>query len=603
MSLKFKIILICILSIQFIFNSVGYSQQGNKDVFLLNGLVSGYNHDPSKKILQKEKQIMFEGVLPGVLIYIYDNGSPLGTTRTNKRGEFDLKIPIGKIYRIEFLKPNYIKSVLIVDLRNIPSNISANGISFTEAEIILNSFRSKDTAIANLPYGKLFYNIKGDFIDFEGNKVNQKKGLFAKKEDPDNASYLMKRAVIKNKGNLAGIAQKTKKGSLKKDTIVTDKTGNIIPDISKFKLSPAGIENINENNISQRESEIEKAKEQLEKDKLNVVTSEDELLIQERERLLNAAIAELLTAKKLIELQKNEISVQRTLLLLSIFSLLILSGFLFLLYKHNKEKRITNILLKDKAKKITDSINYASRIQQSILLNENEIKKIIPQSFIYYEPRDIVSGDFYWFSEIDAKIIIAAVDCTGHGVPGAFMSLIGNTLLNEIVNEKHITRPSEILREMHLGILKALRKDTGGLSQDGMDISLCVIDKSKKIIGYAGAMNPIYLVKKNVIEIIKPDIQEIGGIGADKNKSTVEFTDHQIAIESNMSLYMFSDGYMDQFGGPENKKFNTKRFKEMLLMIHSMDIQKQKQVVEQTMKNWKGDHKQIDDMLMIGIKF
>ncbi|MGQ0827787.1 MAG: PP2C family protein-serine/threonine phosphatase, partial [Bacteroidota bacterium] len=310
-------------------------------------------------------------------------------------------------------------------------------------------------------------------------------------------------------------------------------------------------------------------------------------------------------AKKIIALQKLQIESQRKLLLLSVCCLVLLSAFLFIFFFHYKEKRTINMLLNEQHKKITDSINYAKRIQQSILPRESEIQKIVPQSFIFYQPRDIVSGDFYWFSQVEKKIIIAAVDCTGHGVPGAFMSLIGNTLLNEIINEKRVTDPASILSLLHLNVLKALHQREGEVqNQDGMEMSLCVIDNENKLIEFAGAMTPIYVVKNGLVNVIQPDTRGIGGINAAIQKGEkVEFSTKQIPIEKNMCLYMFTDGYMDQFGGPKNKKFNAPMFKKMLLYFQALDMESQKSGMEEIMKNWRGDHRQIDDMLVIGIRF
>ena len=184
------------------------------------------------------------------------------------------------------------------------------------------------------------------------------------------------------------------------------------------------------------------------------------------------------------------------------------------------------------------------------------------------------------------------------------MSLIGTILLNEIVNEKHIVHASSILNLLHTAVLKALHRDTGeACSQDGMEMSLCVIDHKKNTIEYAGSMNPVYVVKDNAITIIKPDIQVIGRsvYGAKDNK--FEFTTQLIPIHKNMTVYMFTDGYMDQFGGPENKKFNAARFKNLLLDIQTMDMNTQKLEIENTLKNWKGDSLQIDDILVMGMKF
>lgn len=574
------------------------AQTDKEGVLLIDGVVYGYNHDPSKGFLKKEKQIVLEGSLSQVSIDVFSDDKSIYKAKTNKKGEFLIKLNLGKIYKVEFSKGGYTKSVLLVDTKVIPKKIPSESIKFIGAEIILNSFKVKDTAQANLPYGRLFYNIRENCIDFEPNQIS-KKGLFTKHDDQGTPIYLMRRSVNKNKDNL-----KVQQKSIKKDSVATenDESGFF----SDFDLdSLPDIEQLTENNIKLRESEIENARRQLEEDKMYMITRADSLLIKERERSLNNAIVELANAKKLIALQKLQLDTQRKLLFLSVCCLVLLSAFLFIFFFHYKEKKSINVLLKEQNKKITDSINYAKRIQQSILVPENEIQKILPRSFIYYQPRDIVSGDFYWFSQVDNKIIIAAVDCTGHGVPGAFMSLIGNTLLNEIINEKGVTDPASILNLLHLNVLKALHQLEGeAQNQDGMEMSLCVIDHSNKTIEFAGAMTPVYVVNKGAVSVIQPDTRGIGGINAATQKGEkIEFTTKQIPIEEHMCLYMFTDGYMDQFGGPNNKKFNAPMFKKMLLYFQVLDMEAQKSGMEEIMKNWRGDYRQIDDMLVIGIRF
>ncbi len=279
--------------------------------------------------------------------------------------------------------------------------------------------------------------------------------------------------------------------------------------------------------------------------------------------------------KKIIELQKDEVLLQKEIV--------------------DKQKE-----------KITDSITYAQRIQQSILMEESEIQKNLPESFIYFKPKDIVSGDFYWHTKVNSKNIITAVDCTGHGVPGAFMSMIGNTLLNQIVNEKQITTPSEILRLLNIGIFESLHQNKEGmLSDDGMEITLCSIDYEKKEIQCAGAGNPLYIITDNQIETIKVESYGIGG-GRKTTKipdpSKKIFTNHIIPIKKDMSIYIFSDGYMDQFGGSERKKFGSQKFKELLLNNQHLKMQKQKELIAAAYTEWKGDTNQIDDILVIGVK-
>lgn len=621
-ALKNRSLFLLLLSLLPCFQPFCFGQSANEGTIVVEGLVSGYNHDPTRKLLQKEKPIILEGTLERVSINVLESGTSVFTALTNKKGEFELKLSLGKIYRVELTKNGRTKTIFLIDVRAVPPEIAAIGIKFIGAELVMNSFLSKDTAQVNQPFGRLYYDARKKMMDFEPAQVKVKSGLFARQEEPNTSASLMKRAVLKNRDNIindqkAILTTTQEKKANKKMTkpvpVTTADNKEVLqaPDTvrkftSRFKLgSNIGVDHFSDEFMRSRESEIEAARKQLEEDKANAKTAEDSLLIKGREELLNAAVIELSGAKKMIEMQKNQITTQRNLLYLAIFSLVLVFTFLFFLFKHSKDKKKNHILLKEKTKKITDSINYAKYIQQSILPQESDIQKLLPHSFIYYQPRDIVSGDFYWTSGIGDKIIIAAVDCTGHGVPGAFMSLIGNTLLNEIINEKKVVEPSSILKLLHIGILKSLNQNASEINcQDGMEMSLCVIDHQQKMIGFAGAVNPIYIVRDNAITVIKADMQAIGGIRPTSRKDTVvEFNTQHIPIHEGMALYMFTDGYMDQFGGPGNKKFNTQQFKKMLLDIQPFDMDKQKQIVEQTMKNWKGNYKQIDDMLVIGLRF
>lgn len=588
----------------------GFSQDSNQGFLVLDGFVYGYNYDSSKKLLKKEKQIEVEGVLEKVIIDVLENGKVIKTTQTNSKGVFILKIKTGKTYTLELSKSGYSSIFLTIDLITIPKEIANKVISFSRAEFILNSFQSKNTVQINQPFGKLFYNIEENHLDFETTLVKSKK----QREYINNLASLMMRSVQKNKNNLqtTDLNIPTKDKS-KLDLVSTEiaiehsQEKNYYDTINKiveeFKLKTNNnFEKISGADIQFLENNIKEARIQFEKDKLNANSAKDSLILKEREYILNALELELANAKKLIEMQKNKISTQSQLLFLAIACILLLSVLLFLIYRYNKEKKKTYILLKEKNKKIIDSINYASRIQESILPSDAEIKKQLPQSFIYFQPRDAVSGDFYWLSTIKEKTIIACVDCTGHGVPGAFMSLIGNTLLNAIINEKRIINASLILKRLHLEVLKALHQSNERVqSRDGMEMSLCVIDNKTNTIEFAGAMNPLYIVKDNIVTVIKPDIKGIGGVSSQIIET--EFTNQIIPIQKNMSIYMFTDGYMDQFGGPENKKFNIPNFKKLLLGIQSMDMSEQKSAIEQTIQKWQGDSKQVDDMLVIGIRF
>lgn len=257
--------------------------------------------------------------------------------------------------------------------------------------------------------------------------------------------------------------------------------------------------------------------------------------------------------------------------------------------------------IEEQKKHIEDSIHYARRIQMAILPPEDNVKELIPDSFILNMPKDIVSGDFYWLTKANDKIMVAAVDCTGHGVPGAFMSIVGFNQLNYIINTKGITRPSEVLNAMNQGVTKTLRQTrVSSAVRDGMDICLISIDKENQIIEYAGAYNPLYIFhNNNKFSKIEADKSPVGGYIGEK---LISFKNHEYAYSKGDMIYLFSDGYADQFGGVEDTKFMLKRFKDLLQKIHNEPVEEQKLILYKTHKEWKGDGYQVDDILIIGIR-
>lgn len=265
----------------------------------------------------------------------------------------------------------------------------------------------------------------------------------------------------------------------------------------------------------------------------------------------------------------------------------------------NQELSAMNEEISQKNKDITSSINYAKRIQEAMLPLESTIKQGLDDYFILFKPRDIVSGDFYWYAKKGDKIIITAVDCTGHGVPGAFMSMIGSEILTTIVS-KGITDAGEILKQMNRYVVTALKqKETS--NQDGMDTALCVIDKKKKQVQFAGAKNPLLYITDGKIHKIKGDKKAIGG-GRKLKSQGEDYESHIIEYESPTWFYVFSDGYQDQFGGPKNRKFMIKRLKNILLENHKKDMQEQHKVLENSINEWMQNTEQTDDIILIGFK-
>lgn len=247
---------------------------------------------------------------------------------------------------------------------------------------------------------------------------------------------------------------------------------------------------------------------------------------------------------------------------------------------------------------VTDSIKYAKGLQEAILPPAEFVKNEMPESFVLYKPKDIVSGDFYWVEKKNDKVYFAAVDCTGHGVPGAFMSIVGYNALNEALRNND--DPASILDDLNKGVGKTLHNNAmgGSTTKDGMDLALCCYDQKTNVLQYAGAFNPLYFVRDGEVNQIKADKFAIGSYYED---STKKYTNHLIQLQKDDYVYVFSDGYADQFGGPKGKKFMYKRFRDYLLTLNGKSMQAQKEFLNDTIEDWKGPLEQIDDILVIGM--
>lgn len=395
--------------------------------------------------------------------------------------------------------------------------------------------------------------------------------------------------------------------------------------------------------------EQDKANFLLERERLESVKREKEIeLLQKNEELQNIALSQkemkekqreqelrILNDKNQLLEKEGELNVlkvkeaqQRTYYISTIISIvtLLIVVYLFTIRKKNRQLKLQSLELKNKNeelelnqeeissqrdqleernlelsktyKKIKDSVQYAKRIQSSILVPIEEVSRHYMESFIFFKPREQVSGDFYWFAAIDNKKIIAAIDCTGHGVPGAFMSLIANDLLNEIVYKNRCIEPGDILNELNLAIKKTLNQKRGG-NKDGMDMALFVFDNTNRVATFAGAKNPIVIIEDGELKVIKGDKAPIGGGNIYGQQS---FTTHTKQLSKNTFIYMYSDGFVDQFGGSENRKFLSKNFKKLLYDTHKLPLVEQCNYLENTFNSWTKGYRQMDDVLVIGLK-
>ena len=336
----------------------------------------------------------------------------------------------------------------------------------------------------------------------------------------------------------------------------------------------------------------------------------------------------LIAEKELDKAELDKKAIQQKILIVGLFMALIMAAAIaynlsqkkktnMLLYSKNEEIGQQHAIIEAKNKNITDSINYAQRIQHAILPEQSQLKKHF-ESFIYFKPKDIVSGDFYWIKEVEDKVLFSVVDCTGHGVPGAFMSIIGANSLNKIVDDLKFYKTGEILDQLNELVVIALganRLPNNAIDniRDGMDICICSIDKKTNVLEYSGANNSLYLLrdKENVIADrehilenqetlfyeIKSDRMAIGG---QENKQ--KYKTHSVKLKKNDTLYLFSDGYVDQFGGPKGKKFMFKAFKRMFLSINGENMETQMVHLDKTMREWKMGMEQIDDICIMGVR-
>ncbi|MTI20323.1 tetratricopeptide repeat protein [Fulvivirga sp. RKSG066] len=319
-------------------------------------------------------------------------------------------------------------------------------------------------------------------------------------------------------------------------------------------------------------------------------------------------------SQKEIELLKKESEIKDLRIRSNIFTMyfliaaiLLVAVIVFLQFRKNIYKTRTNQLLQtqneeiaEKNKNIMDSIFYAKNIQKAILPTADKLQQIFKDAFVYSKARDVVSGDFYWFAEKGDHVVLAAVDCTGHGVPAAFLNVLGNSHLNNIVVENDVLQPAEILIQLNQKMLTSMHgNNIGAQTDDGMDIALCLYDRVSKKLTFAGAKRPLYYFHKESLHILKGDSHPVGGDAYPFDRS---FTQHELQLNANDCIYLFTDGIVDQFGGNKNKKFMYPRLRDLLSRIFEQPMEEQLMVIKDDLLTWKGQNQQTDDILIIGVK-
>lgn len=349
------------------------------------------------------------------------------------------------------------------------------------------------------------------------------------------------------------------------------------------------MEHLSPEQLSIEKQKLDVLKQELE-DKNKQMWSMSETVYKEKKKI-EEQLKDILQEKSTLEIQKKENEEKVKMLWEQSTAI------------HHEKERIEKLKaqVEYRHKEIIDSVHYAKKIQRAILPSHESIRSLLPDSFVFFKPKNIVSGDFYWAHRIDQhQVLFAAVDCTGHGVPGAFMSIMGYHLLEQVIIEHKLTEPALILEELTKSVVRSL-KQTNELEsvKDGMDIALCKIDYQNYTLEYAGAHNSLYLIRNGILTETKADRRSVGISAGNKAR---QFSGHTIKIEKGDCFYIFSDGYADQKGGPDNVKFFYQPFRELLVKIHQLKMDDQKQMLDKVITEWKGDNGQIDDMLVIGIK-
>jgi serine phosphatase RsbU (regulator of sigma subunit) len=458
-------------------------------------------------------------------------------------------------------------------MADLPFSMNKNAMFVdSQAENLVRAFRQKDTVSYTEKVGKSWYNYQYTYME-----------RASATEQP--MSSLYKGSVIRIISDLTAQKELFRVEATRfilvflitlviVSVLIYRKTKVITSPIKKLVEN---VDRITNGNLRERaevigNNEITKLSE-----KFNMMISQLESYYYELEEKVKER-----TLK--IEKQKEEIESQRD-----------------ALAEKNVQLNEAYLEIEEQKKHIMDSIYYARRIQTAILPSFAHMDKVLKNYFIFYMPKDIVSGDFYWMHQAKDLVMFAAVDCTGHGVPGAFMSIVGFNQLNFAVNVQKARKASDILNELNRGVIQTLNENTGDTSiKDGMDMTICVFDFKNRKMDFAGANNPIIIIRDGGIKKYKGNRFPIGAYSDDQPQL---FTNNEINLQEGDVIYMFSDGYADQFGGPENKKFMARKFEELLLKIHSRPMEEQKELLKNELFEWMGsENDQVDDILVIGVR-
>lgn len=564
----------------------------NAQSLQIEGAVYGMNQERSFL----SKKLKLEGTLESVKVSFKNEDATIKEITTKASGHYNFDSELGHLYTLIFEKQGYAPLSITVDMRASRLPEDPSSVYLENMEVVLVQDK-KSMPVEKA--GRIHYNYKTGRIDLSPNKE------LLKDYSGERTVVLLQKSV--DEGKFRFVTEKIngtdeKHAPTLKWKSHTNEVGELDSALVMFEpILEIGTQLLTKEVTTSED--IATARTQLDSLWQYAATAQDTLILKQQELLIDKAESELIAAKKLIALQDNEITAQKNKNLWLSIALALLVIMIGGGVKYYLDRRKTFIRIRSYNRKINESLEVAKRIQNSVFNRLELMTSLFSDSFIMNKPRDGVSGDFYWLEKHGDKIYFAVADCTGHGVPGCLLSLLGNQLLHEIILEKKVSSPDNILSELHSGVVKHLQQDKNFSADGGMDIAVCVIDKKEKVIHFSGAMSMIYIVDGHTVKYYRGDILPVGGLGIRKKKGGErKFRSQSIPYKEGQGLYMLSDGLIDQFGGVNDEKFGVKRFEAFLEQNSSLAFDKQASKLQKELQSWMSGTPQIDDILITGVK-
>lgn len=542
------------------------------------------------------KKLKLEGTLEAVKVSLKNEDVTIMEVTTRASGHYNFDTELGHLYTLTFEKNGYAPVSITVDMRTSRLPEDPSSVYLENMEVVL--VKDKKSLPIELA-GRIHYNYKTGRIAISPNidllkDYSGERTVVLLQKSVDEGKFRFVTEMVSSTGEKHAPKLRWKSH--------TNEEGEIDSTLVMYEpIIEIGSEFLTRE-VTTSEG-IAAARTQLDSLWQYAATAQDSLILRQQEMLIDKAESELMAAKKLIALQNNEITAQKNKNLWLSIALALLVIMIGGGVKYYLDRRKTFMRIRSYNRKINESLEVARRIQNSVFNRLELMAGIFSDSFIMNKPRDGVSGDFYWLEEHNNKVYFAVADCTGHGVPGCLLSLLGNQLLHEIILEKNISSPDNILSELHLGVVKHLQQDKNFSADGGMDIAICVIDKKEKVIHFSGAMSMVYIVDGQTVKYYRGDILPVGGLGIRKKKGGERtFRSQSIPYKEGQGLYMLSDGLIDQFGGVNDEKYGVKRFEAFLAQNSSLAFDKQASKLNKELQSWMSGSAQIDDILVTGVK-